>query len=60
MDNDLIAGLVIGILVCLSLVGIGAMMTATQDKTIVSSCEKNGYWQTGQTRIICYVEEKNE
>lgn len=40
--------------------GVVATFTVTSDSTIISSCNKNGYWQTGQTRIICYVEEKNE
>jgi len=29
---------------------------ATFDATVVSACEKQGYWQTGQKRVICAVE----
>lgn len=28
------------------------------DETVVQACEKQGYWQTGQTRVICNVEKK--
>lgn len=33
-------------------IGLGSF-----DTTVVKACEQRGFWQTGQTRIICSVEE---
>ena len=30
---------------------------SVMDITVVHSCKQQGYWQTGQTRVICSVEE---
>lgn len=27
------------------------------DSSIVNACKAQGYWQTGQTRVICSVEQ---
>lgn len=31
----------------------------SQDSAIISQCQKKGYWQMGQTRIKCIVENKS-
>ena len=58
--DDILAAITLVMGLFFAGMGIVATFTATPDSTIISSCNKNGYWQTGQTRIICYVEEKNE
>lgn len=30
---------------------------STMDGIVTKSCKEQGYWQTGQTRVICSVEE---
>ena len=47
--------ILIACIIAVVFVGWGSM-----DLTVVQACEANGYWQTGQTRVICHVEKKGE
>lgn len=57
MNNGL-ESFVFTVIVGLAAVGMAFLIFGTFDHTVVNSCDKNGYWQTGQTRIICAVEKK--
>jgi hypothetical protein len=61
MDDDIVGSFVIVIACLLAILGAFSLplwIDGSLDKTIVFACEKQGYWQTGQTRIICSVEKK--
>lgn len=45
--------LIVAVILAVVFVGWGSL-----DITVVQACEKQGYWQTGQTRVICNVEKK--
>ena len=45
-------GLFVGAVMAL----LAASFFDTPDSTVVNACKERGYWQTGQTRVICSVE----
>lgn len=54
---DSIIGTGLFIVVCaLALLGLAFIPFGTWDMSVVSQCEKYGYWQSGQTRVTCVVE----
>ena len=53
IDNIFISVIAIPVLICVAIVSF------CYDQTIVDACEKNGYWQTKQVRVICAVEPSN-
>lgn len=55
--ND-IESAVMAVCIALAVYGLAAIFIATPDESVVKACETRGYWQTGQTRIICHVEGK--
>ena len=59
MDDEVFAFLFVLVLTCLAVTGLVFLLNGTLDKTVKEACEQNGYWQTGQTRVICSVEKKN-
>ena len=59
MDDEVFAFLLALVLACLAATGLVFLLNGTLDKTVKEACEQNGYWQTGQTRVICSVEKKN-
>ena len=42
-----------------SVTTISFWIGGSYDSSVVKLCDKNGYWQVDQTRIICHVEKKN-
>ena len=54
--DDLVGGLAMALGVVLVGLGIVFIFAGTPDSAVVRACEQRGYWQTGQTRIICSVE----
>lgn len=57
---DEIGAVAIVILALLGLAGVPMLVGGSFDSSVVNACKTNGYWQTGQTRIICSVEEKKK
>jgi hypothetical protein len=56
---DDVFGVVLVLLVgAAAMLGCMFLVSGSLDSTVVEACKKNGYWQTGQTRIICTVEER--
>jgi len=52
-------GVVLVLLITVAaIIGCTFLVSGTLDSTVVRACKTNGYWQTGQTRIICTVEER--
>lgn len=56
--DDLLGGLVIAVVLGFAAYGLTASIFNSPDSSIVAACKERGYWQTGQTRIICSVEER--
>lgn len=56
--NSGLENFVVTVIIGLAVIGMAFLIFGSFDHTVVTSCEKNGYWQTGQTRIICTVEKK--
>ena len=42
--------------VALAVLGLVFLLYGTLDFLVVRQCERYGYWQTGQTRVVCAVE----
>jgi hypothetical protein len=40
--------------------GVVFLIGGTLDSDIKKSCEQRGYWQTGQTRVICSIEKTSK
>lgn len=59
MDDEFFVLFFAAALLSLAFLGGLFLVAGSLDSTVVSNCEKNGYWQTGQTRVICSVEKKN-
>jgi len=56
---DDVLGSVLGVLLgAAAILGVIFLISGSLDASVVDACKKNGYWQTGQTRIICTVEER--
>jgi hypothetical protein len=45
---------------CLMALGVVFLIGGTLDSDIKKSCEQRGYWQTGQTRVICSIEKTSK
>ena len=45
------------ILLVLAILGVMFISTGSMDSSVIYNCKERGHWQTGQTRIICHVEE---
>ena len=57
MMDEFIGGLVIATVITLAVAGAMFLVSGTLNSDVVKACETNGYWQTGQTRVICHVEK---
>ncbi len=55
MDEILGAILTVWLIVATTLAGM-FVFGGTLNSSVIRGCADNGYWQTGQTRIICRVE----
>lgn len=55
--SEIVAALVI-LFACLGIALFPMLFVGSFDSSVVNACKTNGYWQTGQVRIICSVEEK--
>ena len=44
----------------LAFFGLVFLFSGSADGSVVHACKTQGYWQTGQTRIICHVEENKK
>jgi hypothetical protein len=58
MNDDVFGAVLVVLIGIAALFGVMSLFVGSWDSTVVAACKKNGYWQTGQTRIICTVEEK--
>lgn len=56
--NSGLENFVVTVIIGLAVIGTAFLIFGSFDHTVVTACEQNGYWQTGQTRIICTVEKK--
>lgn len=58
--DDFFAAFLLVVLVLFAIIGATfglTKMLGTTERGIVAACEKNGYWQYKQTRIVCRVEQ---
>jgi hypothetical protein len=55
--DDLSGGVTLAIVAVLCALGVLFVFKGTLDSDVVKACTDRGYWQTGQTRVICSVEE---
>jgi hypothetical protein len=45
------------VLILFATIGGLSLIFATPDYHVIKMCETRGYWQSGQVRIICQVEQ---
>ncbi len=56
---DEMLGTFVIIWICITTILSGAFVSSgSLDSKIVRICQEQGYWQTGQVRVICSVEKK--
>lgn len=58
--EEFIAAVFAVVLLGLSSLGIVFVAAGTLDDTVIRHCRDQGYWQTGQTRVICSPEKVPE
>lgn len=56
MKHDITESIVFGAIVVLAVLGAAFMAFGSFDFVVVGQCEKYGYWQSGQTRVVCVIE----
>ena len=56
MNDDVFGAILVMLIGVAALFGIMSLFLGTWDSAVVEACKKNGYWQTGQTRVIWNVE----
>lgn len=44
------------VLVLFAAVGVAGSFLATPDVAVIKACQVNGYWQTGQIRVLCVIQ----
>jgi hypothetical protein len=54
--DDLAGGVMMALIAVLCSLGVLFVFKGTLNSDVVKSCTDRGYWQTGQTRVICSVE----
>lgn len=54
--DDVFGGILVALIFIFAMLGIGFVAFGSLDATVVRQCEKHGYWQTGQIRVVCSVE----
>jgi hypothetical protein len=54
--EDFVGGILVMVLIVAVVLGMVFLSAGTLDSTVVDACKDRGYWQTGQTRVICSVE----
>lgn len=56
MESDYFTVLIGLVVAGLMVIGAAALIAGTPDFMVIKSCKTRGYWQSGQTRVICHVE----
>jgi hypothetical protein len=56
--DDLVGGIFVALLLVLAALGLFFVFAGVPEAAVVRHCKDHGYWQTGQTRVICSVEER--
>lgn len=54
--DDVFGGILVALILIFACLGVMFVAYGSFDATIVRQCEKHGYWQTGQIRLVCSVE----
>lgn len=52
--------LIVILVLSFAVVGVAMLNLATGDTVVIDHCEKQGWHNFGQTRIVCMVEPKKE
>jgi hypothetical protein len=54
--EELFTALVIVPILVFAVIGGIMVTTGSLDTKVIRACKEQGYWQSGQTRVICSVE----
>lgn len=54
--KEVFGGIFAVLILMFAVIGVVFVGYGSFDDTIVRQCEKHGYWQTGQIRVVCSVE----
>lgn len=58
MTDEFLTAIITVWLAVTSVLSAMFMFGGSLDADVIRACESRGYWQMGQTRIICSVEKK--